>query len=120
MKHRSHFSAKQRKARSKLAQIVHEKGFVRGTIITMSRVCGNPNCRCAKGQKHVSLYLSRSEAGKPKLMFIPKRYEKMVKGWVENSLHSKKVRENGQGLGRELAQDQGVDGAGFARFVGRN
>ena len=93
MKHRSHLSAKQRKARSKLAQIVHEKGFLRGTIVTMSRVCGNPNCRCAKGQKHVSLYLSRSEGGKPKLMFIPKRYEEMVKGWVDNSHKIKELME---------------------------
>lgn len=93
MKHRSHLSPKQRKARSKLAKIAHEKGFLRGTIITMSRVCGNPNCRCAKGQKHVSLYLSRSEGGKPKLLFIPKRYEQMLKGWVKNYRNIKELLE---------------------------
>jgi len=93
MKHRSHLSQKQRKARSQLAKIVHEKGFVRGTIITMSRVCGNPNCRCAKGQKHVSLYLSRSEGGKPRLLFIPKRYEELVNGWVESYRSIKELLE---------------------------
>ena len=93
MKHRSYLSQKQRKARSKLAQVVHEKGFLRGTIITMSRVCGNPNCRCARGERHVSLYLSRSEGGKPKLLFIPKRYEKMVKEWVDNNRKIKKLME---------------------------
>ena len=93
MKHRSHLSQKQRKARSQLAKIVHEKGFVRGTIITMSRVCGNPNCRCAKGQKHVSLYLSRSEGGRPRLLFIPKKYEELVNGWVESYRGIKELLE---------------------------
>ena len=65
MKHTAVFSRQQRTVRSKLAKIVHDKGLVRGTIITMKRTCGNPNCRCARGEKHVSLYLSRSEGATP-------------------------------------------------------
>jgi len=93
MKHRSYMTPKQRQARSKLAKLVHEHSFVRGTLITMSRVCGNPNCRCARGEKHVSLYLSRSESGKPTLLFIPKKYERMVQGWIENYRSIKELLE---------------------------
>ena len=93
MKHRSGFSPANRKARSALSKIVHDQGFVRGSIITMKRVCGNPNCRCAKGQKHVSLYLSRSEGGRPKMLFIPKHYEAMVKRWIKNYRRVKELME---------------------------
>jgi len=93
MKHRSYLTPKQRQARSKLAKLVHEQEFVRGTLITMSRVCGNPNCRCARGEKHVSLYLSRSKEGRPTLLFIPKKYEQMVKGWIENYHRIKELME---------------------------
>ena len=91
--HRSKFSREHRKTRSLLAKIVHDKGIVRGTIITMKRTCGNPNCRCAKGEKHVSLYLSRSEGGKSKMLFIPKKYEAMVKRWVQNNHRAKELME---------------------------
>ena len=84
MKHRAVFSSKQRNVRSELTKIVHDQEFVRASLVTMSRVCGNPNCKCAKGQKHVSLYLSRSERGKTEKLFVPRRYETQVKKWIEN------------------------------------
>jgi hypothetical protein len=93
MKHRSRFSPTNRKIRSALTKIVHDQGLVRGTIITMKRACGNPNCRCAKGHKHVSLYLSRSEGGRPKMLFIPKDYEAMVKRWTKNYRRVKELME---------------------------
>ncbi|MCD6326254.1 hypothetical protein J7M28_01675 [bacterium] len=29
------------------------------SAVVMSRVCGKPNCRCTKGHKHESLYVTR-------------------------------------------------------------
>ena len=98
MKHRSLFSPKQRKARSELAKIVHEQGLIRASLVTMKRVCGNPNCRCAKGQKHVNVYLSRSKGGRTEKLFVPKRYEAKVTRWIENY---RRVRE----LGEEISDD---------------
>jgi hypothetical protein len=46
MKHRADFSPEQRKARSELMKLIHDKGFIRANPVMMSRVCGNPNCRC--------------------------------------------------------------------------
>ena len=93
MKHRSKFSPTQRNVRSQLAKIVHDREFVRASLVTMSRVCGNPNCKCAKGQKHVSLYLSCSERGRTRKLFIPKRYEARVKRWIENYRRIKALME---------------------------
>ena len=46
--------------------------LIRGCLVTMIRVCGRSNCRCAKGYKHRSLYLSQSVKGKLKMIYIPK------------------------------------------------
>ncbi len=57
MKHRGTGLKKERSLRSQLHRLVATAdGFVHGSVIEMSRVCGNPRCKCAlKGEKHVSL-----------------------------------------------------------------
>lgn len=75
---------RERNARSRLAQLIHDFGLIRGTLSQRERVCGKPNCRCAKGQKHVSLYLVASEGGKYRQVFIPKELEEVVRLWVQN------------------------------------
>jgi len=53
--------------------------IIKGSPVSLARACGQPNCRCLKGKKHVSLYLSRSVKGKTTMTYIPHRYEDMVK-----------------------------------------
>jgi hypothetical protein len=45
----------------------------------MRRVCGKPNCACRKGRKHISLYLSRSVAGRTSMVYIPRKKEKAAR-----------------------------------------
>jgi hypothetical protein len=75
---------RERNARGKLAQLIHDFGLIRGTLSERKRTCGKPNCRCAKGEKHVSLYLVASEGGKYRQVFIPKELEAVVRLWVQN------------------------------------
>ena len=85
MKHRGKFTQADRQARSQLQKIIGEKRLLCGSLVKMSRVCGNPNCKCARlGQKHVSLYLSIKEGKKRKMICIPKRWEATITDWVEN------------------------------------
>lgn len=44
--------------------------MVRGSLYQMQRYCGNPNCRCTRGEKHTSWYLSQRVGGKTKLTYI--------------------------------------------------
>lgn len=53
-----------------LRQLINSSKFVRGSLVKLSRECGKPNCRCRKGKKHVSLYLSQSCKGKTKMTYI--------------------------------------------------
>lgn len=52
--------------------------IIKGSPVSLARECGQPNCRCRKGKKHVSLYLSRSVKGKTTMTYIPHRYEDAV------------------------------------------
>ena len=44
----------------------------------MSRICGNPNCKCAKGEKHISLYISLRHDGKRKMIYVPPEFESQI------------------------------------------
>ena len=48
---------------------------MRASLITRSIKCGKPNCRCANGEGHQSLYLSSYYNGKTQLDSVPKAYK---------------------------------------------
>lgn len=58
-----------------IEQIVHIFGerdvLIKGTVYEQRRKCGKPTCRCAKGELHRSMVLSRSDEGRTKLMVVP-------------------------------------------------
>lgn len=81
---RSQLSAAERRFRSRLAQLVHDHWLLRGTLSVRSRKCGKPNCRCAHGELHSSLYLVQSHDGKPRQVCIPKPWEDRVRQAVND------------------------------------
>ena len=82
--HRSSFSPSQRRRRSRLTQLIQRHSFLRGTLSVRRRACGKPNCRCARGQLHVSLYVVQSHEGKPRQVFVPQDWEERIRRAVEN------------------------------------
>lgn len=94
MRHRGQFSAKERDSRSKLTKLVSNQPILCGSLVTMSRVCGNPRCKCVlKGEKHVSLYLSIREKGKRKMIYVPSELESQVRLRVEKYQQCQKLME---------------------------
>jgi len=73
----------ERASRSQVRQRL-EEGMIRGTLIRRGRVCGKPNCRCVRGERHYSLYLTRMKGGKLEQLYIPAGREAEVRLWVEN------------------------------------
>ena len=86
-------SLRERNQRSRLAQLVHEAGLLRGTLAVRERVCGKANCKCAQGEKHVSLYLVASYEGRVRQLFIPRDWEPQVRRWVEQYQEARKLLE---------------------------
>ena len=69
---RAELSAAERRLRSRIAQIASGERFLRGTLSERSSKCGKPNCHCAHGQGHTSLYLVQSHGGQVRQLCIPK------------------------------------------------
>jgi len=81
---RAGMSAAERRARSQLAQLLSQRGVMRGTLLVRTRRCGKSNCRCARGEGHESLFLVISENGRTRQLFVPKDWESRVRRWVED------------------------------------
>jgi hypothetical protein len=75
-------TAAERHARSQLAQMLSQRGVIRGTLLVRKRKCGKVNCRCARGEGHESLFLVISENGRTRQFFVPKDWEPRVRQWV--------------------------------------
>ncbi len=80
---RSQMTREERECRSRLKPHISYRELVRGTLSVRERVCGKPNCKCARGKKHVSLFLSRGKNGKVEQLYIPKDKEELARSWVK-------------------------------------
>lgn len=58
--------------------------LLRGSLITRNVKCGKPNCRCALGEGHPSLYLSTLHEGKTRLDYVPATWEPWVRERLAN------------------------------------
>src|SRR5713226_6855279 len=72
---RTQLSDRERRRRSRLAQIIHEARFLRGTLSLRNVHCGKPGCHCARGELHACLYLVRRQGGKLRQLFVPLQWE---------------------------------------------
>jgi hypothetical protein len=76
--------AKLLKERKQLMRRLPRGGrILKGCLVEMFRVCGKPNCRCLKGEKHRALCLSRRKDGKTATTYIPAAYEQTVRRAVD-------------------------------------
>ena len=82
--HPASLPAAERQTRSRLAQLVHSYPLLRGTLTVRARQCGKPNCRCARGQLHVSLYLVQSRDGSLRQLCVPQDWQDRVRQAVHN------------------------------------
>ncbi len=94
-------SGRERGFRSQLAKLVHGSGILRGSLSVRARACGKPSCKCAKGEKHVSLYLVFSEEGKYRQLFVPKDLQEEVRSWVSNHQKARELLEEISRIHRE-------------------
>ena len=72
------------KIRRKTAREAPIEDVVRGALVTVDRFCGKTNCRCRRGQKHRSVYLSQYHKSGSRMIYIPKDSEEKVRQLVRN------------------------------------
>ena len=76
---RAALSAAERDLRSRIAQLVSGRWFLRGTLSERSGKCGKPACHCVTGELHHSLYLVQSQAGKPRQLCVPQAWQPRIR-----------------------------------------
>jgi uncharacterized protein DUF6788 len=81
---RAKLSAAERSFRSRIAQLASGQWFLRGTLSDRSSKCGKPNCHCAHGETHRSVYLVQSRAGKLRQICVPKAWQERVRQAVSD------------------------------------
>jgi hypothetical protein len=81
---RAKLSAAERNFRSRIAQLASGQWFLRGTLSERSSKCGKPNCHCANGERHQSVYLVQSHAGKLRQICVPKPWRERVRQAVND------------------------------------
>jgi uncharacterized protein DUF6788 len=78
--------------------------ILRGSLMERYVTCGNPSCRCARGEKHgPSWYLSVTLGpGRTTGSIIPEEKVDEVRGWIENYHKLKDQLEKISDINREL------------------
>ena len=90
---RSRMSGQERGFRSRLAQLIHQCGMPRGTLLSRRRACGKASCRCVKGHLHESLYLVIRQGGRTRQLCVPKDWEAVIRQWVQDYRQAQELME---------------------------
>jgi len=74
-----------KRRRKRLEKKIAELGpLMRGSVVELGMTCGNPNCRCTRGEKHKKYYFSLSHKGKTKIIYLGKAREPLARQYSEN------------------------------------
>lgn len=94
MKHRGGWSKEERRIRSRLHTLIGRSGVLRASILTLERRCGNPNCRCARGQLHKSLVIEQHRRGRTRMRTVRPEQKEQVEQWVESWMEVKALMDD--------------------------
>jgi len=54
-----------------------------GSLAEVGVKCGNPRCRCARGERHAAYVLTSKVRGKTKTIHVPRDMVEEVRRWTE-------------------------------------
>jgi len=76
--------------------------LLKGTFIEVRRTCGNPGCKCARGQRHLCRQLSASIEGKARTWNVPRQYAQKVKRLTEDYRRFRRARAAWVKINKEM------------------
>ncbi len=80
---RASMSQQERDLRSRASKLLAGAGLIHGYLSTRHQVCGTPNCRCTRGEKHEAFVLVLRREGKTIQIPVPRRLVSTVRRWVD-------------------------------------
>jgi hypothetical protein len=99
-----------RRRRQGLLKLPPVAEILRGSLMERYVTCGNPSCKCARGEKHgPTWYLSVTLGpGRTTGSIIPEEKVDQVRGWIENYHQLKDHLEKISDINRELLRRERV------------
>jgi DNA-dependent RNA polymerase auxiliary subunit epsilon len=76
---------------SRLKRLAARKPLLAASLVSMARVCGQPGCRCTRGHKHRSFYLTYKVRGKTHTIYVPVDFTEEVRSWIEEHRRLKRL-----------------------------
>lgn len=78
--------------------------ILRGSLVERYVTCGNPSCKCARGERHGPVWYLTVTLGKGRTTggIIPTEKVDEVRGWIENYYNLKDHLEKISDINREL------------------
>jgi hypothetical protein len=97
--------------REQIEHLLQESGpLIRGSFGTRARVCGNPGCHCARGERHTSKYLTATDGDRKRQVHVPVSDEQRVEDGVRRYRRFKQAKKRLAEIGGaalELVEDLG-------------
>jgi len=72
----------QSRREARIKELAGTGPLLQGSMTQIHLTCGNPNCRCARGEKHTAYQVTRKVRGKTKTLYIPADLVEDVQAWV--------------------------------------
>jgi len=82
--------------------LLKPRKMIRGSLYEIYRKCGNPNCKCARGEKHQGKYLSVKKKGKTKMTYVRRGDEKWVTTQANNYRRYQKWMADVRKINKEI------------------
>jgi hypothetical protein len=78
--------------------------ILRGSLVERYVTCGNPSCKCARGERHGPIWYLTVTLGKGRTTggIIPAEKVDEVRGWIENYHNLREHLEKISDINREL------------------
>jgi len=114
----------EKRRNAKLEELLAVGPLLQGSLAQIRVTCGNPNCRCARGEKHISHIVTRKVRGKSKSLYVPIDMVEEVRAWVEQHRQAKRLLKEVSELSEKIIRSHvaerrrggaGAAGAGSAQ-----
>lgn len=87
---------------AKLRELASVGPFIGGSLARVKVRCGNPNCRCASGERHEATILVKKVKGKSVTVHVPRDLAEEVQAWTKEQKRIKSLMKAVSDLGEQI------------------
>ena len=89
---RSQLHAVQQQLQALLESFLAREPLLPGSLYTLRRRCGKPNCHCAQGELHASTVLSYRGQGRPRNLSPAPEHLESLRNWTDRYRQCRQAR----------------------------